>query len=260
MRNMTFVKNIFRVKSKRGSYILEATITLPIFMIGVLLLSSIITIVARCENANFILCDEAEKFMFVPMANLCVEERMHEENAIEEVSCFVSDGRNRTKILSLDANIGPKSFFDINSKVRLKENLIYRPFVGAIRNSLPATNFGVQESRAEIAEFIRTHEHIKSYHAVYIFPNAGKKYHKRNCTYVNSYYSRVKLTPEIQRKYRTCTLCKSKNAKLGDMVYCFEYGDDYHLRNCPTIDKFVIEIDIEDARGKGYTPCSKCGG
>lgn len=235
---------IFLRNTKKGSYILEASISLPIFMIGVLLLSSIITITARCEGANFMLCDEAEKLMFLPLAAQSVEDRIREEDKLDEVSIYTKDGINKTKTLGMIANIGPKSVFDLNSKVRFTEEVVYRPFVGNTRSALPETAFGIAES----------------YHAVYIFPSSGKKYHKKSCTYVNSYASRVKLSADIKEKYRACRLCGSSKAKLGDMVYLFEYGDDYHLRNCPTIDKFVMEIDIEDARERGYTPCSKCGG
>ncbi|MCQ2550771.1 MAG: hypothetical protein MJ146_01075 [Clostridia bacterium] len=226
--------------TKKGSYILEASIALPIFIIGILILSSIIGIVSRCENAAFILADEAQRYQyeFIPEN---IEDRICREAKVRNV------GVNRSGYtFKLDMEAGPNTVMDINSKVRFNLNLYARPFIGA--------------TRMEKKESLSTFGMKEKYVAVYIFPNSGKKFHKRGCTYVNSYYSRVRLTEKIMRKYKSCRSCKSSKAKVGDMVYLFEYGKDYHLRKCKTIDKYVIEMDRKDAINKGYTPCSKCGG
>ena len=224
--------------TKKGSYILETSIALPIFLIGVLALSSIIGIVSRIENENFILCDEAERYQFTFFTG-DVEERIMKEAKVKNVDVARSGYTFR-----LNSEIGPKSVMDINSQVSFNEVLYARPFIGTVRKRQRANNLGIHET----------------YRAVFVFPNSGQKYHKRNCTYVNSYPSRVKLTKAIRAKYRSCSICKSKEANLGDMVYLFEYGRDYHLRNCKSIDKYVIEMDEGDAKSRGYTPCSKCGG
>ena len=43
---------------KRGSYIVEATIVVPVFILAVLMLISIIPIAASCENVIFSSADE----------------------------------------------------------------------------------------------------------------------------------------------------------------------------------------------------------
>ena len=253
MKNMVLLKC-----TKRGSYILEAAIALPVFLIGILLLSSIIGIVARCENANYIMCDELERVQaesiftgVLPVEGPLIESRIKGEADCKTCSVKVLGGIKTTDVDKIIVLKGKVSFetnniLDAVDKVNFSNTIYCRAFVGRTRSNRPLSESTFLEE--------------DTYVAVYIFPNAGRRYHKKGCTYVNSYPSRVTLTDEMISKYEPCHLCGTKNVKVGDMVYCFQYGSSFHTRNCPTINKYVIEIDKKDAIEKGYTPCSKCGG
>ena len=47
--------------SKKGSYITEAAIILPIFIVAVLIMISAVPRMARCERLVFTVCDEMAK-------------------------------------------------------------------------------------------------------------------------------------------------------------------------------------------------------
>jgi competence protein ComEC len=41
-------------------------------------------------------------------------------------------------------------------------------------------------------------------------------------------------------------------------VYITKTGKKYHRAGCQYLSKSCIPIDLEDAKDRGYTPCSKC--
>jgi|WetSurMetagenome_2_1015567.scaffolds.fasta_scaffold03552_6 hypothetical protein len=45
---------------------------------------------------------------------------------------------------------------------------------------------------------------------------------------------------------------------FAQTVYVTETGSKYHSSGCSYLKKSSNPIDIKDAVGKGYTPCSKC--
>lgn len=249
----------FATNTKKGSFFLEAAITIPIFLLGILVLASIITIVARCENINFILYDEMELLQqraiysqTEGMARSNIKRRIDESGSmkefhIDQLRFKYSDGLNDDLIrIRCSGTFAPKNIFDWDSQVHYSQTILARAFTGVKRPNKPIGE----------EEFLKK----EKYEAVYIFPNSGKKYHQKSCTYVNSYPHRTVLTEQIKGKYDGCRICAGYEAVLGQMVYCFEYGDAYHFRNCPTIDKYVIEIDKEEAINTGFLPCLKCGG
>ena len=96
---------------------------------------------------------------------------------------------------------------------------------------------------------------------VWVFPNDGEKYHTKSCAIVSSYPVQMIMNSEIRNKYAPCDKCGSKVAENGTQVYCFQaYGESYHLFACPSVDKYVISIEKNQAEARGYKPCLKCGG
>src|SRR5665648_718980 len=50
------------------------------------------------------------------------------------------------------------------------------------------------------------------------------------------------------------------DVETEDFYYFLKTGEAYHGGECPTVEKYVIEIEKETAVKKGYYPCFKCGG
>ena len=125
--------------------------------------------------------------------------------------------------------------------------MVFRGLIGS-RNQVNPTGFDELEKEKPSSK-------------VWIFPTEGKRYHKRDCPYIAVLPTEAVLTEGIKRKYQSCPICESKNREIGSLIYYFEKtGKAYHTGKCPTVEKYVIEIEKETAVKKGYLPCSKCGG
>lgn len=250
-----------KTSSKQGSYILEAVIILPPFIIAMLLFMFVIPVISDCEEAIYISSDlmraEQMKAHFVkepasyPVVNIAQTKEKCKSFGV--VKC------NRYRYLysknKIDDRItyeGKGVFSHRNllaavSKIEFNYKVTGRAFTGKYQKgeSLPEDAF-LKKDKSE---------------KVYIFPNWGKRYHNRNCPYLHPAAKMTVLTNGVKRKYKSCPLCGSKNARNGQMVFCFEKsGRVYHLGNCSTVDKYYIEIEKKEAIKKGYTPCEKCGG
>lgn len=46
--------------------------------------------------------------------------------------------------------------------------------------------------------------------------------------------------------------------KSGTVVYVTRTGSKYHRGSCNYLSSSKIEIDLDDAKDDGYSPCSKC--
>lgn len=247
--------------NKRGSYIVEAAIVVPIFIMAVIMLISIIPIIATCENITFSAADEMHfedaksAFRKNPAAYpLSLKARESLEN--KRMKAFHVTGYNYLYgengisdliAVSFKATFSEKNPIGLFSSVRFSGHLVSRAFTGSYYNDQP-------ESRSEF-------EKNKDSELVYIFPNWGYKYHNKNCSYVKANCHLVYLSQDVRNKYHPCPLCNAGKAELGTPVFCFENsGEAYHLGNCSSVDKYYVEIEKDDAVKKGYTPCSKCGG
>lgn len=47
-------------------------------------------------------------------------------------------------------------------------------------------------------------------------------------------------------------------SKSGTIVYVTRTGSKYHRGSCNYLSSSKIEIDLDDAKDDGYSPCSKC--
>ncbi|MCI8283990.1 MAG: hypothetical protein HFE90_01790 [Firmicutes bacterium] len=95
---------------------------------------------------------------------------------------------------------------------------------------------------------------------VYVFPRSGGRFHGEGCRYINSYAQKTVLSNNLRDKYEACPLCTEGNEQNGQSVYIFRYGNSYHRTGCNSVDKYVICMDRSDAKAKGYSACSVCGG
>jgi hypothetical protein len=98
-------------------------------------------------------------------------------------------------------------------------------------------------------------------HLVWIFPRAGEKYHGEDCSYIKNEPREELLSGTVRRSYSPCALCKPGELGDGSLVYVFpKAGGAYHRGECYVVERYVISMSEDDAKGKGYSACSKCGG
>ncbi len=263
------MKLLFRIghihisnNTKKGFLTVEAAIFLPIFIIGVLTLAYLIKFMTIQEAAFHSFSDEARVLSSEATRNLLAPSsfesnlisRLYEENGnnisnVDLDNFYYLYANVKPGMISMDLNydVNVKLPIPFYKKMPVSESLMVRGFIGKKMSNEPLT---FEEMEKE-----------KESKLVWIFPKSGKKYHKENCTFISSKPREMIMSNRVRKNYKACSICHSKNIKNGELVYCFpKYGESYHTENCPTIDKYVISIEKEEAIRKGYTPCSKCGG
>ena len=245
---------------RRGSYLVEAAITLPMFIIAVVVMSSVILMYSCIESCTFMAASElrtgaAEAIAANtgPLIPFRLKKQMTEQHSridtvhIRDYGYRVSRwGQDELIVLTAGLDMKSPNPLGIRAQAEYELSLVTRAYVGKIRD--------VQRMTAD--------EMAGAYsHPVFIFPKRGEKYHSRGCGFLTASYRSGSLTAGIRREYKPCPLCRSRKASNGTKVYYFPAaGESYHLGGCPALERNYIEIDKRDAEARGYTPCAKCGG
>ncbi|MBQ0078654.1 MAG: pilus assembly protein [Eubacterium sp.] len=247
-------------RSSKGSYTVETAIILPLLILAMLTLGYFIRVQLIWENCMHgaydeteicaaKACDKATNLMVTSKVKARIEEDNKQLDSLEVSRQYFDDvvtdeGVTTYRIkaatsLELPAGFGRE--FQLDTLVR------YRGFIGK-----KDYDGGVGRAALETGS-IRN--------PVIIFPQEGEKYHGEECTYVKATVVKKVLTGQLKREYSACGLCKSGSVESGSIVYCFRSeGSAYHRSNCKSIDRYTITVDRDEAKDKGYTACSKCGG
>ncbi len=208
-------KKIKNSINKRGSYILEATISLPIFIIAIIALALIINIIAICESISFYQVKAMKKLAleaYIIEKPVLVKGRMSSEiykqnPALRDFKVknfdYLYEENKIEDLISIDtvSNFRVKQPLGIKGQIKFDLSYMNRAFTGKLEDGKPLDESIFKEGG-------------EGYEAV-IFPKYGNRFHRKNCRYVKLDYK----------------------------------GEEYK-----------IEIDSEDAKHKGYTPCLICGG
>jgi len=255
------------IKPGGGQIAVETAIMLPLFIIGILTLGYLLKFCMVSEGVHHALTDEARRIMadpvtmYVPATNSqTIENRIGKESRGEirniQVRAFPTLTLGISKEGTLFDDLAAISCtFDTPVKlprlfyndVQGERTVLFRVFVGK-DNSGAEKPFDEMEQKDEGG-------------TVWIFPRAGERYHDEHCGYIENNPREVLLDKVVRNRYTPCKLCKPSDRRDGTLVYCFETsGKAYHVGECTTVDRYVIEIGKEDAEKQGYTPCSKCGG
>lgn len=256
MEKSTTLKNL---TNKKGSYILESTIALPIFMLAVVVMSSIILMFSCIEDANFIIANELRRAAAEAViidSSILIPERVenkikHNHSQVESMSmkdyCYRTERWSQDELIALkyQMQLETKSPLNFASKASYDVSLVTRAYVGKERE---LDNMTEEEMNADASP-------------VYIFPKRGEKYHIKDCQVLSVRLKAGSLNGDIKSKYKACSVCHSKKAKPGSTIYYFpEDGEAYHIEGCPVLERNYIEVEKRVAVKRGYTACSKCGG
>ena len=248
--------------TKKGFITVEAAIFLPIFIIGVLTFAYLIKFLSVQEGVFHSFADEARVVgaeaplnpLSAPLFESKLKDRIYDENGnlVSHVGVdyfmYLYPSHGMTGLISMDLNyeVGIKLPIPFYDKLPVSESLIFRGFIGK-EEALDPLPFDEMEKK-------------KGSDLVWIFPRAGGRYHSEDCTYIKSEPRQMTMTNQIRRKYDPCGICDSNQLPDGSLVYCFKTGHSFHTGSCPSVDKYVISVEKDEAIRRGYTPCSKCGG
>lgn len=245
---------------KNGSYIVEAAITLPIFLIAVLVMSSVILMYACIESCSFTAASEARRcaaeaafadtgvlLPFRIKQSISGDHTQIESARTTDYGYRVSRwGQDELIALTMDLRLRTKNPLGIRAHADYSLSVVTRAYVGKIRDIGSMSEEELAGSDSE---------------PVFIFPKRGEKYHSKGCGFLTAASTSGTLTSSVRRKYKPCPLCGSRKASRGARIYYFpSAGEAYHLSGCSALQRNYIEIDKKDAEARGYTPCSKCGG
>ena len=247
------------IKSTSGFYTVEAAIILPLVILAVLTLGYFLRADAAWESSMHAVYDESSYSQAAACSNvskaaagLRIKRRLNANRNIDyklyHVLRSYADGSHTDlNALSLRVNVHLALPLGFDRDFEYAERIKYRDFVG------------IKYDRSALgAEGL---ESDKDSTPVWVFPQSGTKYHKKNCTYVKATVHSLILTNSVKRKFEACSMCNSGTLPAGSIVFCFN-GDDtcYHRGSCRSIKRHTVVIDKTEAEEKGYTPCSKCGG
>ena len=138
------MKIIKILREKNGHYIVEASIILPIFLIGIISLSGVISIYKAYENIYFTSVDEARLSMvntYMIKEDLLlpsrVEKRIKQENKdVNQVnvfgfkSGFNEKDNNSLMAFSFNYKMNIKSPLPLVNKTEKEKQIVFRKFIG----------------------------------------------------------------------------------------------------------------------------------
>lgn len=196
---MNLTKNI--KNTKRGSYIVEAAISMPVFILCIIAIALIINIIAECENIGF----QSAKGMHIISAGT----ETAKVTALTEVAELADKHRLRTNItaggidelleLRTESEFKVKNPIGIKGKISFTQQLRARAFTGKLENAspLPAAEFQKNEKSVPVV----------------IFPKYGKRFHTSGCRYTTQNYSGKEYKIEMEKEdaeakgYTPCLVC-----------------------------------------------------
>ena len=278
--------------NKRGSLFVETAIILPLFLLAVLSISVLIRITAVEENTMRCFAEEAQKTSkeaYLTQLDLLpwqfdidfsdpsdsydsVQQKgktgVYEALVHGALLEFRIQSRLKEETVSLkDASLNRFEYLYSDGET---SGLIHCGFKYGVELLLPLIFTGsCNLNRAAFRGFIGPTRMGKAWGLKRWKPRTmqtpsmfslerEKGFTNRTAESSEVYPKEMVLSP-LFAKYTPCKICDADNLPYGCRVYCFDTsGKAFHRGSCPTVDRFVIGIDGEEALEQGYTPCYYC--
>ena len=200
--------------SRKGSYLVEASLTLPVMILASLAITMIINIVAACETISFAASCQLEKHLLSETSNLNTVSlcRSLEAEAAEQCpqlenfriksvrSGYRSGGVEDLISLTTETTFHVFHTSGIGGGVTFEEKLMARAFTGSLQDASPlgAAAFMQGGSSQEVV----------------IYPKYGERFHKTACAIVqqqkedgNSGWS-MDLEEAKRQGFTPCHICR----------------------------------------------------
>lgn len=268
------------IYNKNGSVTLEAAILLPIVIVGILTLAYLMKIIYFQEVIFHALVNEARKtsaeaylneleiipegvageLLRIGPQNILVFESRFKKNLFMNSKNYLKDIKiSRFRYLFSEGGIDDLINIKLSYCVTLRLPIGYVKKVNVTQGVLMRAWTGCNDDNQPMPfELMEKEEQCQT---AFVFPRAGDRYHVRDCSYVANEPTMEILNDAIRKSYKPCELCDAFEKTNGSTVFCFkEYGTAYHTSDCPSVDKYIIEIEISEAEGQGFQKCTKCGG
>ncbi len=208
---MNLTKNIKNFKnaknSKKGSYIVEAAISMPVFILCIIAIALIINIIAECENIGFQSArrmhmlsagtETAKITAFADLASLADKHRLRTN--------VTAGGIDELLELRTESEFNVKNPIGIKGKISFTQQLRARAFTGKSEDAkpLPAAEFQKNEKSVPVV----------------IFPKYGRRFHTAECRYATKNYNGEEYKIEMEKEdaeakgYTPCLVCGGGEGK-----------------------------------------------
>ena len=166
------------VQSRRGSYIVEAAMSLPVFILCIIALALVIRIIAICENIGFVSAAEIKEIDLTASS--------------KDIDDLI--GVQSEAVFKVENPIG------IHGKISFTQKILTRAFTGTLQDAEPLPE----------SEFKRNAKSVR----IVIFPKYGERYHVKSCYYVKRYDEGEAYKLEMERDdaaakgYTPCKVCR----------------------------------------------------
>ncbi len=205
--------DIRNLNNKKGSYIVEAAMSMPVFILCIVAIALIINIIAICENIGFHnaaelheICAEAYASDAAAAHRLSLQSSVAAANpkvGKYKVTSFkyrYTDGEISDLIaMSSKADFRVANPIGINGNITFTQSILSRAFVGKTEDSDPLP----------ISDFQKSGDSC----TVVIFPKYGIKFHSTSCRYVKQEYEGDEYKLSMERDdaeakgYAACSIC-----------------------------------------------------
>ncbi len=191
------LKTVIRA-NKKGSYILEAAMALPVFIICFVSIALVILIISRCENIVFVASEKSCKLD--ETAPLILTNIRDESYDLKHFRYMFSEKEIDDLIL-----MDTQTKMDVTDPIGIDGRIVFRMKV------LSRARTGKTETTGSLPEeeFMGSGRSVE----VVIFPKYGYRYHVKNCRYVVQEYEgeEVKLVMQLKdaelKGYSPCLVC-----------------------------------------------------
>lgn len=208
------------INKKRGSIIVDAAISLPIFLLAMCTILSLLLQVGREDNAMLSMFKTSQTVTRT-LATVgyttggVLDSNTLEQGSGELINSLSQDGRGDLYLFK-EGHV-----------------LVFRPFIGEKSDS--------------------------DGDRVYIFPKYGERYHIEGCSTLHNGERVAVLTDKVRRQYKACEICKPDELPDGATVCIYsDVSHTYHRESCATITKSYECVSRKDAIAQGYTACQIC--
>ena len=184
--------------NKRGSYMVEAAMSLPVFILVFVALALIVNIIASCEDLVFRECQTIYKIdMKAPQLFPNPKGKGYK---VLDFDYLYSDGMTED-LISLDSlkEFKVENPIGILGEIKFKLNILSRGYTGYEDDSGPL----------DYEEFCDSEES----EIVIIFPKYGIRFHTKGCRYVQQEYEGEEVKLEMEKRdaelkgYTPCLVC-----------------------------------------------------
>ncbi len=187
-----------KTKNKRGSYIVEASMALPVFIICFISIALVIQIISRCEQIVFTQSEKSRKLdETAPLILTGIRDESYDLKNFRYM--FSKKGIDDLILIDTETKMKVSDPVGISGRIVFRMKILSRAYTGKTERS----------DTLPLEEFMGSGRSVE----VLVFPKYGYRYHRKDCRYAVQEYSgeEVRLVMQLRdaelKGYSPCMVC-----------------------------------------------------